>query len=287
VVLDTGMLVPIKYTGGTITLDAAHGTLPRVDQVIAKISGYEVVSIEKLTGTATTGAQINRLGSANYRAGALALPNDAIRLCDIHVPALDTVIDAGQIVDRRPHCTTGKLAIPTSQTLTSTTFDTQDTPDLISNVVLPQDGVIAVLFSALLESSVADAAEAAIFLNSNQQKAWETANRVAVTIAAPSNTTAGIAVGVTTSAHGLFTHTLTTSDMGPSVTTGQSVSVLSDSGTRISINGAHVSGYPIGIQGGPCYIFAAAGTYEVSIRYKASSGTAIALERKLWAWAEF
>jgi hypothetical protein len=36
--------------------------------------------------------------------------------------------------------------------------------------------------------------------------------------------------------------------------------------------------------GGPCYIFAAAGTYTVSVQFKSSSGSVTAKNRKLWAW---
>jgi hypothetical protein len=34
--------------------------------------------------------------------------------------------------------------------------------------------------------------------------------------------------------------------------------------------------------GGVCYVFAAAGTYDVSVQFKASSGSITAKSRKLW-----
>jgi hypothetical protein len=41
------------------------------------------------------------------------------------------------------------------------------------------------------------------------------------------------------------------------------------------------------MMGGPCYIFAAAGTYVVSIQFKSTSGTVTVKGRKLWAWSMF
>ena len=40
----------------------------------------------------------------------------------------------------------------------------------------------------------------------------------------------------------------------------------------------------IGTAGGPMYIFAAAGTYKISVQYKSTSGNVKVKERQLWAW---
>jgi surface-anchored protein len=36
--------------------------------------------------------------------------------------------------------------------------------------------------------------------------------------------------------------------------------------------------------GGVCWIFAAAGTYKITVQFKASSGNVKVKERNLWAW---
>jgi hypothetical protein len=51
------------------------------------------------------------------------------------------------------------------------------------------------------------------------------------------------------------------------VTTGQIVGTVSAAGL-----------------GGPCYFFAAAGTYTISIQVKASSASVTIKNRKLWVW---
>lgn len=90
-----------------LAVPAAHGSLPRVDQVIARIfdssvsGGSDTPTLSILQGTATASAQCADPTAASYRAGAAALPSDAIRLADIHVPATDTTITDNQIANRR------------------------------------------------------------------------------------------------------------------------------------------------------------------------------------------
>lgn len=85
-----------------VTFDAAHATLPRIDQVILRVgdsddlgSAGDVPAIEKLTGAATAGATLDN------RNGATALPNDCLRLADVLVPAAATSLLAANIRDRR------------------------------------------------------------------------------------------------------------------------------------------------------------------------------------------
>lgn len=87
-----------------LVVGAAHATLPRIDQVILRIFDASVSgasntpTLSVLAGTATSGATLDN------RTGAAALPNDAIRLCDILVdPAVGSIVNA-KIRDRRPWC---------------------------------------------------------------------------------------------------------------------------------------------------------------------------------------
>lgn len=139
-------------------------------------------------------------------------------------------------------------------------------PDQVANVVLPGDGLIVVLFKALWKESVADAARAAIFVGANQLKTGpQSAGIGAPTVqeAGPQGSQLNTYHGLSSGAGGLGTNS--GGAVGDDVTTGQTVSL-----------GAS--------PGGPCYIFAAAGTYTVSVQFKASSGSVTAKQRKLWVW---
>lgn len=142
--------------------------------------------------------------------------------------------------------------IATEQTRESATFGTLTTPDEITGVVLPENGLIVVGYSAKVKSSVASEGRVAVFLGANQLR-----NSLS---SVQENSTSGTGY-----------NTMGTSQAGISgqagteafVTTGQIVGAGSNSG-------------------GPTFIFAAAGTYTVSIQYKAVSGSITAKERKLW-----
>lgn len=92
------------YNDGVVNLavNAAHATLPRIDQVILRIfdstdagSGSDVPTLSVSAGTATSGATLDN------RTGAAALPTNAIRLADILVPAASTSVVTANIRDRR------------------------------------------------------------------------------------------------------------------------------------------------------------------------------------------
>jgi hypothetical protein len=160
----------------------------------------------------------------------------------------------------------GATNIATSQSTVSTTYTTLSTPDQVAGVVLPTNGLIAVWYQATWQESVVGGARAAIFLGANQLKAGGQA--------APGVQECGIGAGGPNVNVPLISFwggvTTTGAGAGSSdVTTGQVVglSVLS------------------GQLGGPAYIFAAAGTYTVSIQFKVTSGTVTASNRRLWVEA--
>lgn len=84
-------------------IPAAHATLPRLDQIIARAYdttedqvGLREWRYEVIPGTADAGATLDT------RTGAGALPDSAVRLADVLVPAGATSIVAANIRDRRP-----------------------------------------------------------------------------------------------------------------------------------------------------------------------------------------
>lgn len=89
----------------TLTVAAAHATLPRIDQIILRVKDAadlgdvtNTPSVEVLQGTATSGATLSN------RTGAAALPNNCLRLADILVPAAyaTTFVTNTHIRDKRP-----------------------------------------------------------------------------------------------------------------------------------------------------------------------------------------
>ncbi len=161
----------------------------------------------------------------------------------------------------------GAVNIPTSQSTSSTTFTTLSTPDQITGIVLPTNGLIVIGYMATWQNSVGNAGNAAIFIGANQLQYIATGTATAPLVqAAQGNGNTGIATPLGTSANGL-TSGLQSSNFTGNVTTGQ---ILTAAGGGV---------------GGPCYIFAAAGTYTVSVQFKASSGSVTVANRQLWAWA--
>lgn len=102
-VTNQGLYVVRPHTAvANLDIATAHGTNPRVDSVVVQVdddehdsSGNTRARVMVLTGTATGGATLDN------RTGAPALPNSALLLADVLVPATDTSISNSQIRDRR------------------------------------------------------------------------------------------------------------------------------------------------------------------------------------------
>ena len=169
------------------------------------------------------------------------------------------VNQAGQVVK-------GAVNIATSESRTNTAYGLLATPDQVTGLVLPANGLIAVWYQATWQESVNSAAAAAIFLNGNQTVS-------AFASGAPSVQNTIISGGNVNKNVPLFTFAL-------------GLQSLVDSSTQYSgdlTTGQAIGGGPTA--GGPCYLFAAAGTYTVAIMFKSSSGSVTASNRKLWVQA--
>jgi hypothetical protein len=119
---------------------------------------------------------------------------------------------------------------------------------------------------------VSAASRAAIFIGANQLKVYDTTTTAPVLEEADNGGTAGTDYMLTTGSTGLVSMAGTGGYGGGDVTTGQ---VL---GWRNGASDASPS------YGGPTCIFAAAGTYDISVQFKASSGNVLAKNRKLWVY---
>lgn len=180
--------------------------------------------------------------------------------------------------------------IDTEETRENTAFGTLTTKDEITGVVVPGNGIVAVGCQALWKESVNGAARAAIFIGSNQLK----------TPAGGSAPETEAATMWGSSEVSSF-HWLTSAPVGlmstgqkmtdAFVTTGQTLGGLAGSvvATYVEI-GTDLFEYAKGISattglGGFCQIVGLpAGTYSISVQYKATSGSVTAKERKLWVY---
>lgn len=95
----------VAQHGTVITLDAFAASVanPRIDSVVLRVrdsthdgSGQFDPICEYLQGTATSGATLDNA------VGRPALPQSAVRLCDILMPTSATSVTAARIRDRRP-----------------------------------------------------------------------------------------------------------------------------------------------------------------------------------------
>jgi hypothetical protein len=214
--------------------------------------------------TALYGLVNGNVDDANITDGSLSAAIAAAAIDDTKLAsALAAIlgVSSGSTVRR------GKSIIAAAEARSNTSYGLLTTPDRVQNVVLPTDGLIAVAFQADWQNSVGSAGNADIFIGANQLK------RAYASVAAPG---VSPAVGPSTAASyrplasyggGLFASAdVGTAHSGP-VTTGQAVGDFTNSP-----------------EGGPCYIFAAAGTYDISVQFKASSGSVTARNRQLWVW---
>lgn len=158
--------------------------------------------------------------------------------------------------------------IATEETRTNTSYGTMTTPDEVKEVVLPTNALLVVTYMALMKGSAntesaTSIADAAIFLSATQLKGnavTAPAVQAASISDSPRDTTNKFqflrTVAATTSAEGLAVTSEETA-FGAFVTTGM-------------------------VAPSPTQIFAAPGTYNVNVRFKAPSGTVTVKERKLW-----
>lgn len=135
-----GLYPQVNDAAVTGLVAAGHATLPRLDQVILQIADSSVSGVSDtptlstLAGTATAGATLDN------RNGAAALPNSALRIADILVPATHSgVLTSGMFRDRRSWARGGfrrivrnaNAAAGNDYTTTSTSFVAIDATNLL------------------------------------------------------------------------------------------------------------------------------------------------------------
>lgn len=166
----------------------------------------------------------------------------------------------------------GKSIIAAAEPRGNVAFGLLGTPDRVQNVVLPTDGLIRIAYQAMWKESVAGAASAAIFIGGNRLKARQLITNAFV------GDSQGAQIGIANFYNPLFSFSgglrsvnggaVLSGDHPDDVTTGQIVGGQDSAGVSWSA--------------GQVTVFAAAGTYDVSVQFLASSGTVTAKNRKLW-----
>ena len=173
--------------------------------------------------------------------------------------------------------------IATEETRENTAYGTLTTPDEVT-ILMPSEGLIAVGYQATWQESSSTVARAAIFLGSNQIKVAH-AGGVPVVQEAALGSGFGKDAPLVSFPLGLLTPAGAAGGASSDVTTGQVVGGVPVGQTDFgNYFGGAVQYEPVGGSGGACLIFVAAGTYAVSVRFKASSGKVTAKNRKLWVW---
>lgn len=191
--------------------------------------------------------------------------------------------------------TYGKSIIATEQTHGGSSYGKLATPDEVE-VTMPENGLIAVAYQATWKDNSLPVGRAAIFVGANQLKIASDATAPVTQAAGDPEGGTGAFRPLTSANFGLVTHPLTAAYTGD-VTTGQALGLALDINTSLyhELGGTvqrvfnNSGGAAMGAVGGPCLIFGlTAGTYVISIQFKASSGAFVSVKnRKLWVWSMF
>lgn len=195
--------------------------------------------------------------ASKFAVGA-AVPDNSVTTSKIVAGAVtaDGLADAARLgLTDSSNIRRGYLSIPTSQSVTSTTYTSLATPDQLP-ITMVSGGWLMIGFQGQWFSSVSAAGSAAIFVNGNQIRIQSSAGPVV-----QSATTVGVGQNsLYTSVAGL----------------GAASNTATDGNTQIiGFTGA----------GGIITSIAPAGTYNVGIQFKSTSGSVTASARQLWVMA--
>ena len=173
----------------------------------------------------------------------------------------------------------GKSVVSAAEARTNVAYGKLGTPDQVSNIVLPTDGLIFVLFHALWQESAAMSARAALFLDATQIKTagFDSASASQET-ATNASASANKYLPLVSGPGGLQGLPIS----GAFAASGNATEALPQ-----IVGGLDPTGlvYPNLPYGGVTAIAAAAGTYTLSVQFKASGGATVTVKnRHLHVW---
>lgn len=243
----------------------ADATNPRIDSVVleAKDNTHDAGGLNQVQTRVITGTPIAAVTNEAPGASPAALPSGAMLLAYVQVDAAAASIANAKIKDMRPK-RRGKLSVAGSESTTATTYAYSNlaTPDRITQIVLPTDGLIVVWYQAIWQNTVASNGRAAIFLSGVQLKIGQgTGVPIVSEVNGPAETNDDAVLATVSAGLG----SVGGAGAATEVTTGQ---IVAQGGSNL---------------GGPLYIFAAAGTYDISVQFKNNAaGTTTIKNRHLW-----
>lgn len=193
------------------------------------------------------------------------------------------LFDTGSAVVPVAGLTGGASVIATAEARTNTAYGLLTTPDRVQSVIVPTNAVLEIAYQAQWKESITGAARAAVFIGSNQLKIAKNIAAGPVTQAALINGNA-VYVNLATSGFGLVSNAGDVSDVAAPATTGQVIGVAPIHGVGLAyeLDGSSITlptDMPVG---GACRVAVSAGTYDISVQFKASSGSVTAKNRNLW-----
>lgn len=221
------------------------------------------VTGNKLVNGSVSAAKLGAsvIGSANLQDGAVTsakVANDAVGLENLSSSVMEDLGLSEASTVRR-----GTFVKAASDSRTNNAYGTLTTADQVSNVVLPTDGLLNIAYLAMWSKDTASAtASAAIFLNGVQLKST----------AAPSPTVQEATISDTDATTGVQWKVLRTNESGL---------------TNIEGAGSYSGHVGTGQILPFVTVFADAGTYTVSVRFKGTgSSTVSAQSRRLLVWTQ-
>lgn len=167
-----------------------------------------------------------------------------------------------------------KKSIIAAEQTRGTGLDYLGTPDKVTGIVVPPNGLIVVLFMALVKNTSGFEGKAAIVIDDDPVTRWQGGG------------------GGPGENERYFPNDA--GEYKALVTTGAGLATVSDSGTpeQTAPSGPHIVGLDDSVSGdqrqlgGPCYIVhPAGGEVDVGIQFGGDSGTTSAKNRCLWVWS--
>lgn len=278
-----GLYFCLSGAAETVTIPAAHATLPRIDAIVLQVVDADVSGsatnwdVTYQSGTATASAHIGNPATASWLAGAPgqaggpSLQADSMILAYVLTPALfaGPYVNATHILDGRAHYLGQPMSyIATADTTTSASYVMMGTNPATDGVWLdvPANALIRLRTLAAWKISVASGTQTVgMFLNGTQLKDSSTSG-------APVADELAVAPIATT-----YSRVATTVNVSNTIFAANSSSDVSNVATGQVIGGQNIATAPLEIFG------LTAGRYFISQQYKTSANTLTVKERFIWA----
>lgn len=182
----------------------------------------------------------------------------------------------------------GKCIVDDEQSRSNTSYGKLTTPDEVTNVVVPDGALVCLTYSALVKESSNAAASIAVFIGSNQLK-WIDPIQATPQVQEAQIEHADGANNYSFLSSGPFGLMCDFAYTAPSTADQVPHTGVVSTGFALNAMYRYTNGSDVYVQqnGGILVIEGlAAGTYDISVQFKASTGSVTAKLRKLRVWVE-